>query len=352
MSGETGLAKRKTFKGLNLDLSILGLLIILILFFGRCFHIVTNSFDRGAHPYVQLLNFGLPVVEEIAYNEEDFSESYMSLSRVALEAIGITEDYTYKLLKAELPYLKDTLIADADTTPKYDDFKLGDDAVAKYDKGEQTQAEKDLKEALKNKKPKILMVNTHSTENYAETGSKFTTNKEYSVVGVAEVIEKELKEKYGIDVIFDRTVHDISYNDAYKRTQETYKRYVNKYGNNFDMVLDIHRDSGGKSKTPFYTKINGEDAAKIMFVNSRSSPFFAQNDKMARDLIKIGNELYPGINRRTDPLTHNVGRDGFAQQIAKNSAIIEVGANVNTSKEAQKSGEYIARMIAEYFKRK
>ncbi|WP_297634623.1 stage II sporulation protein P [uncultured Clostridium sp.] len=353
MGGETNIVKKKVFGGINIDLSVMGLLLILILFFGRCFYIMTNSFDRGALPYVQLLNYGLPVVEEVAYNEEDFAESYTSLKSVALEAIGINEDYAYKILKTELPYLGDNLIADSGEVPGYDDFKLGDDSVAKYDKEEQSQYEEELKEALKTKKPKILIVNTHTTENYAESGGKFTTNKNHSVVGVAEVIEKELKEKYGVDIIFDKTVHDVSYNDAYKRTQETYKRYVEKYGNNFDMVIDLHRD-GTKStnKKPFYAKVNGEDAAKIMFVNSKSSPYFAQNDKMARELIKITNKLYPGLNRQNEPWTYNTGIYGLAQQVAKNSVIIEVGANISTTKEAQKSGEYIARVIAEYLKEK
>ncbi|MGL5417170.1 MAG: stage II sporulation protein P [Clostridium sp.] len=353
MSTETiGIKRdRKNNKNINIDFSLLGLLIISVIFFGRCFGVMSNNFERGAHPYVQMLNFGLPLVEEMIYDVDDFAESTMSLGLVALEAVGITDVGPNTVLDAELPYVKMNMIVDAETEG-YEDFKLGDNAVAKYTEDELKEYDKELKEALKGKKPKILMVNTHGTENYSEAKT-FTTNKNYSVKGVSEVIEKDLKEKYGIDIIYDKTVHDISYDDAYLRTQETYKKYIDKYGNNFDLIIDIHRDGvKGGNKKPFYTKVNGEGAAKIMFVNSASSPYFKENDKVAREFIKITNELYPTLNRKTEPLTYPRGKHGLAQQIGKNSILIEVGANTNTSKEAKKTGEYIARVIAEYIKNK
>ncbi|OPX45301.1 stage II sporulation protein P [Clostridium thermobutyricum] len=345
-------SKRKK-KGFNLDFSILGLLIILLIFFGRCFNVMANSFERGGLAYVQMLNYGLPLVEELTYDEEDYAESEMSLKNVALEAIGLSEIGPQSILNGELPLVKTNSTIAKNDIPNYDDFKLGDEAVSKYDKNEKGPYNEKLKEELKNSKPKILIYNTHSTENYSDS-KKFTTNSEHNVVGVVEVIAKELKEKYGIEVIHDKTVHDISYNGAYLRTQETIKRYVNKYGNDFDLVLDIHRD-GVKDlslKAPFYTKINGDDLAKIMFVNSKSSPFFSYNDKVAREMIKISDKLFPGLTRQSEPMTYNHGKYGLAQQIAKNSVLIEVGANSNTSQEAQNTGKYIARIIAEYINNK
>ncbi|MGL4874515.1 MAG: stage II sporulation protein P [Clostridium sp.] len=353
MNTETVGIKRdkKNIKKINIDFSLLGLLIVIIIFFARCFNIMTNSFDRGAHPYVQMLNFGLPVVEEMIYDEEDFAESKMSLGAVALEAIGLSDVGPHAIMASELPYMKVNMLADG-KIEGYEDFKLGDNAIAKYTEEEFKAYDKELKEALKGKKSKILMVNTHGTENYSESKG-FTTNEKHSVKGVSEVIKKDLKEKYGIEIIYDKTVHDISYDDAYLRTQETYKKYIDKYGNNFDLIIDIHRDGvKGNNKAPFYTKVNGEGAAKIMFVNSGSSPYFKENDKVAREFVKITNELYPTLNRKNEPLTYSVGKHGLAQQIGKNSILIEVGANTNTSKEAQKTGECIARVIAEYVKNK
>ncbi|MGL4847697.1 MAG: stage II sporulation protein P [Clostridium sp.] len=351
MNTETVGVKRDNKRKLNIDFSLLGLLVIIIIFFGRCFNIMTNSFDRGAHPYVQMLNFGLPVVEDLVYDEDDFAESTMSLGAVALEAIGISDVGPHTIMTSELPYVKMNMLADG-KIEGYEDFKLGDDAVAKYTEEEFKAYDKELKEALKGKKTKILMVNTHGTENYSESKG-FTTNENHSVKGVAEVIKKDLKEKYGIEIVYDKTVHDVSYDDAYLRTQETYKKYIDKYGNNFDLIIDIHRDGvKGTNKAPFYTKVNGEGAAKIMFVNSGTSPYFKENDKVAREFIKITDELYPTLNRKKEPLTYYPGKHGLAQQIGKNSILIEVGANTNTSKEAQKTGECIARVIAEYVKNK
>lgn len=330
----------------SIDFGIVIFLLFLIFFVGRCISIMGRNTERGGLAYVQILNFTLPVVENQVYNEGAYLENHYSIKNICLEALGLSNLTEEGILISEMPMLAHDLKLDPEKEVEFAEYELGEESVLKYDKTEKkddVRTDELKKEFSKNKK-EILIYHTHTAENYAESKGP-TDNKKNNVVGVGEVLEKELEETYGISVIHDKTKHDVSYNDSYDRSRETVKKYHEKYGDKFDLVIDLHRD-GGSKKSSFVQKVNGKNAAKVMFVTTRNSKNFANNNKIADSLQSITEELYPGLTRKR--MIYNHGDNCFNQDIFKNGILFEIGANVNTSGEAQYTAKLMARVIAEY----
>lgn len=338
----------------SMDIGIVILLICLIVFFGRCIYIMKNNTERGGLAYVELLNFSMPLVKTQVYDEEAYYENNFSLKNIALDALGLSDITLEKLVMNEVPVFKvNGEKVDYEENDKYSPFELNSDSIIKYtDEEKNNLYNPKLKKELNESKPEVLIYHSHTGENYSEA-NKMTDDNRYNVVGVGEVIAKELEEKYGIAVIHDKTVHDLSYNDSYNRSRDTLKKYYNKYGDDFKLVIDLHRDGidarkvTSKTKDVFTTNIHGKDMSKIAYVVSKGSKNYNKSTKkVEEDLRNITNSLFPGFGRKT--VEYNNGINQFNQDIFNNSILIEVGANLNTSEEAQRAGKYIARILAEY----
>ncbi|WP_029699323.1 stage II sporulation protein P [Clostridium sp. Ade.TY] len=347
-----GLSSTNLRRKSSVDIGIVILLICLVVFFGRCIYIMKNSSERGGLAYVELLNFSMPLVKTQVYDEEVYYENNFSLKNIALEALGLSDLSLERLVSSEVPILKIT-----DYTKRYGEdegyspFELNSGSIIKYSDEEKNNLyNPKLKKELNQSKPEVLIYHTHTGEGYSET-KNFTDKSDNNVVGVGEIITKELEEKYGISVIHDKTVHDVSYNDSYNRSRDTVKKYYDKYGDNFKLVIDIHRDGIDKKKATNRTKdlftvnVNSQSMARIMFLNTRGSSKFSANEKMRKELYSIANSLYPGL---VISETWNRGINLLNQDVLSNSILFEVGSNINTSKEAMTSAKYIARVIAEY----
>lgn len=336
----------------SMDIGIMILLVCLVIFFGRCIYIMKNNSERGGLAYVELLNFSMPLVKTQVYDEEAYYENNFSLKNIALEALGLSDLSLEKLVSNEIPMFKiDDYVKENKEDSGYSPFELDSESIIKYTSEEKNNLyNPKLKKELNQSKPEVLIYHTHTGEGYSET-KNFTDDSNHNVVGVGEIITKELEENYGISVIHDKTVHDVSYNDSYNRSRDTVKKYYDKYGDNFKLVIDIHRDGIDKKKATNRTKdlftvnINKQSMARIMFLNTRGSSKFSSNEKMRKKLYNIANSLYPGL---VTSETWNRGINLLNQDILSNSILFEVGSNINTSKEAMTSAKYIARVIAEY----
>lgn len=325
--------------------------IILILFIGifsyRVINILKHNNERGGFAYVQILNFGMPLIESQIYDEAAYAENNLSVKAVCLEAVGLSRIDNFFIVNNEVNYYKQGFSSEEEIqTLALNSFNINDSTVAKLDK-DSSAVDDSLKKTLDQSKVEVLIYHTHTTENYAEAGGD-TLDENYSVVGVGNVVTKELEEKYGIAVIHDKTNHSVSYNNSYDRSNETVSRYLQKYGD-FKMVIDIHRDSVA-NKSAVTTNINGESTAKIMFVTTKNSTKYSKNQALVDELYNKANELFPGLTKPT--YTYNRGINGFNLGLSDGSLLIECGSDNNTSAESQASGRYIARLIAEHINKK
>ena len=71
------------------NILIIVLLSITTIFFVRVYEVLKNNNERGAFAYVQLLNFGMPIIENQIYDEGNYAENRISLKYILMEATGL-----------------------------------------------------------------------------------------------------------------------------------------------------------------------------------------------------------------------------------------------------------------------
>lgn len=204
----------------------------------------------------------------------------------------------------------------------------------------------------------VLIIHTHTTEsytpsekyNYTPTDTDRTTDKDYNMVRVGDEIEKILTTK-GIKVYHDTTINDYpSYSGSYNKSAMAIENHV-KNDPSIKIVLDVHRDAIiGKNgeKVKYSTKIDGKEAAKIMFVvgsdlNGLKHDNWNENMSFATQLQRHTLSLYPDLCRPV-----NFRKQRFNQHLAPGGIIVEVGTNANTLDEAIYGAQCFATALADF----
>ena len=209
-----------------------------------------------------------------------------------------------------------------------------------------------------NNKQDILIFHTHTCEsytpteskNYASSGNFRTTDLNFSVAHVGEVLTQHLTKK-GYNVTHDKTYHDYpAYSGSYNRSYTTVKKLLS--GDAWtEFVIDLHRDALGSTGEYGPTvKIGDEIAAQLMFVmgtdgGGLNHPNWLNNFKLAIKIQEKANELYPGLFK---PIILRNSR--YNQNLASGACIIEVGATGNTLEQCEISMKYLSNVIAEVMK--
>ena len=110
--------------------------------------------------------------------------------------------------------------------------------------------------------------------------------------------------------------------------------------------MDVHRDalSGNLNYRPT-TEINGESAAKLMFVVGTnacglSHDNWMENLKLALLIQNTANSMYPGLFRDL-----NLSKSRYNQHVCDGALIVEVGATGNTLDEVWTAMKYLANVI-------
>ena len=206
--------------------------------------------------------------------------------------------------------------------------------------------------------PKVLIVQSHSSESYTATDKNYylptdpdrTEDINYNVVRVGKEICDTLKSKK-IEVLHDTSLHDYpSYNGSYKSSLASVNGYLEKYPS-IRVVLDIHRDAMVKSdgtKIKLVTEINGKKAAQIMLLTGSDQgglnhPLWRENLKFAMKFQRVINRMYPNLAR---PVSFT--KERYNTHTTTGSMIIEVGTTGNTLEEALYSGKMIGEALAEF----
>ncbi|WP_185903740.1 stage II sporulation protein P [Hathewaya massiliensis] len=309
--------------------------------------------------YINLIKFTFPNIKTISKKDTG------SLLSVFLKR-GKEED----LINNEVSYLKEhkeetkERSNEGDKNDKEDIqkdlFKIDDKSVVKFEDNikEEEILNKEGKE-FKNSpfrnekrpdKPQVLIYHSHTREGYLP-GKPQEEDTNHNVVGVGEVIKNTLERDFNVNVIHDKLIHDTTYTKSYQNSGQTLDKYLKQYGD-FDLIIDLHRDSLD-SKKPLVCSVNGEQAARFMFVVATENPKFETgNKKVVQSLINITNKNYPGLIRGQAVLARKRGIAYYNQNKSSNAVLIEMGAQCNNSSECKNTGKYLSRVIAEYLKTK
>lgn len=201
-------------------------------------------------------------------------------------------------------------------------------------------------------KPQILIFHTHSQEGFTDSKAGDDTT---TIVGVGDYLAKLLTEKYGYNVIHDRSVYDLvngklDRSKAYTYAQEGIDKIL-KSNPSIEVVIDLHRD-GVAETTHLVTQVDGKQTAKLMFFNGLSysningnidylyNPYRTDNLAMSLQMHLLGEAYYPGLLRNIyinayRYCLHNRGR----------SMLIEAGAQTNTQQEVKNAMEPLADIL-------
>ncbi|HNX14368.1 MAG TPA: stage II sporulation protein P [Oscillospiraceae bacterium] len=217
-------------------------------------------------------------------------------------------------------------------------------------------AQKPVIDVVKNGRPQILIIHTHTTEGYLQeesgacssdyTGRELDQDK--NIVAVGTVIADALSEA-GINTIHITDIFDDpEFNGAYDRSAEAVKKMLKKYSS-IEMVIDVHRDSlsnADGTRVKPTAEIDGKKAAQVMIVagcNEDGALEFLNwqyNLRLDVRLQQAMNELYPGLAR---PIYFVARR--YNMHLTKNSMLVEFGTEVNTLGEALYSGRLFANSL-------
>lgn len=193
--------------------------------------------------------------------------------------------------------------------------------------------------------PTVAIYHTHATESYLpEIGKKyaeaaFTSDASRSVIKVGEYLVSELENRYRIACVHSKTVHDAdSRLGAYYRSEQTVKALLEKYPMS-ELLVDIHRDSQPRDLTA--VTIRGKSYARLLLVVGTDNPNWVQNYDLARKIIDLLEDAYPGISRGI-----LYASAYYNQHHSPKAILVEVGGVDNTLAECRNSMEALAWVIA------
>lgn len=196
---------------------------------------------------------------------------------------------------------------------------------------------------LDRKGPKILIYHTHTSESYIEG---HYSDGRYGVVKVGEELSKNLKKKYGFEVIHNATINDYDFNSSYVNALNTVSKII-KGNPSVRMVFDVHRDGLGTKgqKLRVVKKVNGKMAAQLMFVvgtnaSGLSHENWRENLKLALKLQERLNAISPGLAK---PIY--ISKNRYNQHVRSGALIIEIGGDGNSTAECLESTKYLAQAI-------
>ena len=198
--------------------------------------------------------------------------------------------------------------------------------------------------------PQILIYHTHSQETYADYGPD---NPNATVVANGDYLTELLRAK-GWNVIHDTSAYDIQggkldRNKAYSYALEGITQILQQ-NPTIQVILDLHRD-GVREGIHLVSEVNGKPTANIMFFQGMSrtpdgeieylpNPYLKENLAFSFQMQLAAAGRYPGFTRKIylKGLRYNL-------HLRPRSALIEVGAQTNTSAEALNAMEPLAEVL-------
>ena len=207
--------------------------------------------------------------------------------------------------------------------------------------------------------PRVLIFHTHSTEMFADSDH---SNPMHGVIGLGAHLAEILERQYGIPTFHDTTRHDmvdgVSMRMGSYERMEPYIRRILQENPTIEIVIDLHRDGLPEGMAPMISYIDGQRAARIMFVNGLSrrrnnydilepvpwlpNPYLRDNLAFSFQLQMAANRLYPGFARRVYLKAFR-----YSLHLMPRTTLVEVGAQNNTMQEAHNSIPHLAAIIAD-----
>ncbi|HJD00210.1 MAG TPA: stage II sporulation protein P [Candidatus Dwaynia gallinarum] len=310
--------------------SIIAIIILWIIL--KTYIVYFNISGNSNYAYISILKQNyIP-----SFDDNYFENSKDTFFRDVKNILGINILNPISIIEKEINIMKSTYV---------DESKLSSNMYNELDDViNDSKNNTSVSRSYSDRKIRILIYHTHTTEAFKPANND-SFYEQYNIVGIGDVLKKELEKNYNVEVIHDKTIHNTTYIESYKRSGETLDKYLSEI-EDFDLILDLHRDSLDNKKL-VTTNIDGKDVAKIMLVVAKNNPNYLENEELAIDLTSLANDLYPGFARSV--FYYERGSNAFNQTKSSKLALIEIGAQLNNVEEAINSAKLLATVIGEYF---
>jgi stage II sporulation protein P len=200
---------------------------------------------------------------------------------------------------------------------------------------------------------KVLLLFTHSHETYKpflenEKGMVAVYDDQANLYSMHQLFEDYFRlngittNTLDVDVMSVLKENGKTIVDAYK----TVRPYVAEElkTNQYDLILDIHRDSTSRNKTTVVHK--NVSYAKVSFVIGAENPNYKSNKAIAQTISNSMNEIIPNISKGIIE-KKGTGVDGvYNQDLAKEFILIEIGGIDNTEDEVYRTVAVLAQAVA------
>ena len=211
---------------------------------------------------------------------------------------------------------------------------------------------KNMKIRKDGSKPKILIYHTHSQEAFKDSKEG---DKKTSIVGMGNILTKELNDTYRIPTMHHEGVYDLiggkmDRSRAYQLAEVKVRKILKKHPS-IEVVIDLHRDGVGNN-THLVTSIDGKQTGQIMFFNGLSrtkkngdiaylkNPYIQDNLAFSMQMQLAAAKKYPGFTRRIYLKSYR-----YNMHLIPKYLLIEAGAQTNTVKEMQRSMKVLADLL-------
>ena len=194
----------------------------------------------------------------------------------------------------------------------------------------------------------VGIYNTHNSESYAGNGGpERETGKNGDLVTVGETLKTAL-EKDGVGAAHSLVIHDaVDFMKAYSKSVVTATQMTKDYPN-MKLLLDVHRDgfpTGVTSKRT--TTVKGKTVSNVLIVIGKMNPHWQTNEKLAKDLMALGEKKYPGLFAANISYATDAR---YNQHLSDGGLLLEIGSQNNTLEEGNGAAEAVAEIIADYLK--
>ncbi|WP_434511355.1 stage II sporulation protein P [Desulfitobacterium sp. AusDCA] len=277
----------------------------------------------------------------------------ISLSMFLLTGVNLADARTYFLSYFTPPPQGPAWIAWAynPNDPEYEGLNSGP-SIEPVPKDEGTKPDSQNqapipKTNLGNQKVLVGIYHTHNAESYAGNGGPERREGENGdIVTVGETLTQAL-DRDGIGTSHNLTIHDSEdFMKAYSKSIVTANQLIKDYPS-MKLLIDLHRDGLPPNVGKSTASVKGKEVAKILFVVGKKNPHWQKNEEIAKTLIALGEQKYPGL---FIPSISYASDARYNQHLANGALLIEIGSQLNTLDEAKGAADALADVLADWVK--
>lgn len=200
-----------------------------------------------------------------------------------------------------------------------------------------------------NGEPMILVYTTHNAESYKPSaGVSKLDGKNGGVAKVSKTFYQAMESRYSIKTIYSDVLHDYpDWTKSYINSMKTVQQVLKKHPS-IQLVLDIHRDAGLKTRADTMVKIGNKSCAKVMIVVGTEHARYKENLAFAEKVAAQADKMYPGLIKSI-----RLAKDRrYNQHLHPRALLLEFGSDLNTQEDSNNSAVLMADVVAAVLKTK